>query len=167
MPITRSKRMAGPMISLSAVKKRRIAKDVEKYLVNEEAEETQERTTCTEIPQVAKFVENSLNVEEIEVAPDNDIINTSDLNQNISAEIESIDDDNDLHFEETEVEEEIIVPEKTSRKTRDVNIGIILVEEFETKSVFDDFWTKHEFSKIYNYCMERACRIEYEVDLKI
>ena len=110
MPITRSKRTADPMISLSAVKKRRIAKDVGKDLANEEAEETQEGTTCTEIPQVAKFVENSLNVEEIEVAPDSDILNTSDLNQNISAEIESIDGDNDLHFEETEVEEEIIVP---------------------------------------------------------
>ena len=47
MPITRSKRMAGPMISLSAVKKRRIAKDVGKDLVNEVAEETQERTTST------------------------------------------------------------------------------------------------------------------------
>ena len=49
--------------------------------------------------------ENSLNVEEIEVEPDNDILNTSDLNQYISAEIESIDGDNDLHFEETEIEE--------------------------------------------------------------
>ena len=48
--------------------------------------------------------ENSLK-EEIEVAPDNDILNTSDLNQYISAEIESIDGDNDLHFEETEIEE--------------------------------------------------------------
>ena len=56
MPITRSKRTADPMISLSVVKKRRIAKHVEKDLVNEEVEETQERTTCTEIPQVAKFV---------------------------------------------------------------------------------------------------------------
>ena len=46
-----------------------------------------------------KFVENSLNVEEIDVAPDDDILNTSDLNQNISAEIESIDGDNDLYFE--------------------------------------------------------------------
>ena len=53
----------------------------------------------------------TVNVEEIEVAPDDDILNTSDLNQNISAEIESIDGDNDLHFEETEVEEEIIDPE--------------------------------------------------------
>ena len=69
MPFARSKRTADPMISLSAVKKRRIAKDVGKDLVNEEAEETQERTTSTEIPQVTKFVENSLNVEEIEVAP--------------------------------------------------------------------------------------------------
>ena len=111
MPNARSKRTACPMISFSAVKKSRIAKD--KDVVNEEAEETQGRTTCTEIPQVAKFVEKSFNVEEIEVAPDDDILNTSDLNQNISAEIESIDGDNDLHFEETEVEEEIIVPEKT------------------------------------------------------
>ena len=63
MPITRSKRTANPMISLSAVKKTRIAKDAGKDLVNDEAEETTERTTCTEIPQVAKFVENSLNVE--------------------------------------------------------------------------------------------------------
>ena len=106
------------MISLCAVKKRRIAKDVRKDLVNEEAEETQARTTCTEIPKVAKFVENSLNVEEIEVAPDNDILNTSDLNQNISTEIESIDGDIDLHFEETEVEEEIIVPEKNVKKAK-------------------------------------------------
>ena len=98
MPITRSKRKADPMISLSAVKKRGIAKDVEKDLVNEEVQETQERTTCTEIPQVAKFVENSLNVEEIEVAPDSNIPNSSYLNQNISAEIESIDGDNDLHL---------------------------------------------------------------------
>ena len=43
MPITRSKRKADPMISFSAVKKRRIAKDVGKDLVDEEAEETQER----------------------------------------------------------------------------------------------------------------------------
>ena len=90
------------MISLGAVKKRRIAKD----LVNEEVEETKERTKCTEIPQVAKFVENGLNAEKIEVAPDDNILKTSDLNQNISAEVEFIDDDNDLHFEETEVEEE-------------------------------------------------------------
>ena len=81
MPVTRSKRTVDPMISLSAVKKRRIAKDVGKDLVNEEAEETQERPACTEIPQVAKFVENSLNVEDIEFTPDDDILNTSDLNQ--------------------------------------------------------------------------------------
>ena len=99
MPITRSKRTADLMISLGAVKKRRIAKD----LVNEEVEETKERTKCTEIPQVAKFVENGLNAEEIEVAPDDDFLNTSDQNHDISAEIESIDGDNDLHFEETEV----------------------------------------------------------------
>ena len=36
MPITRSKRTADPMISLSAVKRRRIAKDVGKDVVNEE-----------------------------------------------------------------------------------------------------------------------------------
>ena len=59
MPITISKRTADPMISLSVVNKRRIAKDVGKDLVNEEVDETQERITCTEIPQVAKFVENS------------------------------------------------------------------------------------------------------------
>ena len=56
IPITRLKRTADPMISLSAVKKRRIAKDVENDLVNEKVEETQEIITCTEIPQVAKFV---------------------------------------------------------------------------------------------------------------
>ena len=56
MPITRSKKTADPMIALSTVKKRRLVKDVGKDLVNEEAEEIQERTTCTEIPQVAKFV---------------------------------------------------------------------------------------------------------------
>ena len=99
MPITRSKRTADPMLSLSVVNMRRIAKDVGKDLVNEEAEETQERTTCTEIPQVAKFVENSLNVEGVDVAPDDDILNISDLNQNICAEIESIDGDNDIYFE--------------------------------------------------------------------
>ena len=43
-------------------------------------------------------MENGLKAEEIEVLPDDDILNTSDLNQNISAEIESIDGDNDLHF---------------------------------------------------------------------
>ena len=59
MPITRSKRTADPMISLSAVMKRRIAKDAGKDLVNEEAEEIQERTPSTEIPKVAKFAENS------------------------------------------------------------------------------------------------------------
>ena len=111
MPITRSKRTADLMISLGAVKKRRIAKD----LVNEEVEETKERTKCTEIPQVAKFVENGWNAEKIEFAPDDDILKTSDLNQNISAEVEFIDDDNDLHFEETEVKKNI-VPEKTSKK---------------------------------------------------
>ena len=58
-PITRLKRTADPIISLSVVKKRRIAKDSGKDLVNEEADETQERITCTEIPQVAKFVEDS------------------------------------------------------------------------------------------------------------
>ena len=42
----------------------------------------------------------------------------TDLNQNISVEIEAIDCDNDLRFEETEVEEEIIVREKTSKKPR-------------------------------------------------
>ena len=50
MPITRSKKMADPIISLITVKKKRIAKDVEKNLVYEEVEKTQERTTCTEIP---------------------------------------------------------------------------------------------------------------------
>ena len=40
MSITILKRTADPMISLCAVKKRRIAKDVRKDLVNEEAEET-------------------------------------------------------------------------------------------------------------------------------
>ena len=43
-----------------------------------------------------------------------------------------------------------------------VNIGFVLVEEFETKSEFDEFWTEHEFSKIYNHHMERACRIGSE-----
>ena len=57
----------------------------------------------------------------------------------------------------TEVEEEIIVPEKTSKKPNGVNIGFVLVEEFETKSEFEEFWTEHEFSKIYNHHMERAC----------
>ena len=57
------------------------------------------------------------------------------------------------------VEEEIIVPEKTSKKPKGVNIGFVLVEEFETKSEFDEFWTEHEFSKIYNHHIERACRI--------
>ena len=42
--------MADPIISLITVKKKRIAKDVEKNLVYEEVEKTQERTTCTEIP---------------------------------------------------------------------------------------------------------------------
>ena len=59
MPITRSKRTADPMLSLSVVNMRRIAKDVGKDLVNEEAEEIQERTPSTEIPKVAKFAENS------------------------------------------------------------------------------------------------------------
>ena len=59
MPITRSKRTADPMLSLSVVIMRRIAKDVGKDLVNEEAEEIQERTPSTEIPKVAKFAENS------------------------------------------------------------------------------------------------------------
>ena len=49
MPITRSKRTADPMLSLSVVNMRRIAKDVGKDLVNEEAEEIQERTPSTEI----------------------------------------------------------------------------------------------------------------------
>ena len=57
-PIARLKRTADSMIFLSAVKKRRIAKDVGKDLVNEEAEEIQERTPSIEIPKVAKFAEN-------------------------------------------------------------------------------------------------------------
>ena len=43
-----------------------------------------------------------------------------------------------------------------------VNIGFVLVEEFETKSEFDEFWTDNEFSIIYNHHMERACRIGSE-----
>ena len=55
MPITRSKRTADPMISLSAVKKRRIAKDVGKDLVNEEAEEIQEKSP--KLPSLRKTVD--------------------------------------------------------------------------------------------------------------
>ena len=47
------------MLSLSVVNMRRIAKDVGIDLVNEEAEEIQERTPSTEIPKFAKFAENS------------------------------------------------------------------------------------------------------------
>ena len=48
------------------------------------------------------------------------------------------------------------------KKPRGINIRIILLEEFETKSGLDEFWTDHEFSKIYNQHIERACRIGSE-----
>ena len=49
-----------------------------------------------------------------------------------------------------------------SKKPRGVNIRFVLVEEFEIKSEFDEFWTEHEFSKIDNHHVERACRIGFE-----
>ena len=49
-----------------------------------------------------------------------------------------------------------------SKKPRGVNIRFVLVEEFEIKSEFDEFWTENEFSKIDNHHVERACRIGFE-----
>ena len=54
------------------------------------------------------------------------VLNTSDNNQNISAEIESIDGDSEMQFEELEAEADDILHEKSSRKKKRQNVGFIL-----------------------------------------
>ena len=57
-----------------------------------------------------------MKAEEIEVLPDDDILNNSDLNQNISAEIESIDGDNDLHLKKQRLKKKLLFLKKNVKK---------------------------------------------------
>ena len=137
MTLTRSKRVAEePLLTLSStkmMKRRKIAKN--------------------DVP--VSFVNNM--EEDIDT---NDVLNTSDHNENeidVSAEIQSIDGDNDLEFEavdkENDVEKSPIIKNKIK-----IDLEYVLVESFDNKESLDQFWNEKEFSKLYNHHLERTSR---------
>ena len=155
MPTTRTKRDAEePLLSLSLVKRRKIVRNVrntEKIGAIQKAYE--EATSRSPVNFVENFLENHIcsprctgpnsncpmpQSDDEEEEEDN-VLNTSDNNQNISAEIESIDGDSELQFEELEAEADNNLQEKSSRKKRGQNVGFVLIEEFENKSELDQY----------------------------
>ena len=134
MPTTRTKRDAEePLLSLSLVKRRKIVRNVRNIEKIGAIQNPYEEATCrSPVNFVENFYENhrcsprctGLNSSCPMPKSDDDedeeenVLNTSDNNQNISAEIESIDGDSELQFEELEEEADNIIHEKSSRKKK-------------------------------------------------
>lgn len=134
MPTTRTKRDAEePLLTLSLVKRRKIVRNVriseKEGAIPNPYEEVTSRSPVN-------FVQNSLEnhrcspkctgpnsscpmlQSDDEEEEEENVLNTSDNNQNISAEIESIDGDSEMQFEELEEEGDNILHEKSSRKKK-------------------------------------------------
>ena len=172
--MTRTKRLAGePLLSLSSTKqpkRRKIVKNVnsvENVISTTEIEEARHVCSprCSALSSTCPVTEPE--VENEEQSEDDDILNTSDQNENdlqdISAEIESLDGGLDMEFEELDMDEETDdVRDKPEKKKRGKNIGYILIERFENKSEFDKFWAENEFSDLYNHHLERTCKVGSE-----
>ena len=124
MPLTRSKRVCEePLLTLSAVKvpkRRRIANTVANVLLDRQDEGSQDGSHKVSSQLNALLVENDNIVRETESSPqhqeitfeeteEEDVLNISDQNENeidVSAELESIDGDDQFAFEEAVQEEQ-------------------------------------------------------------
>ena len=156
MPTTRTKRDAEePLLSLSLVKRRKIVRNVRNIGAIQNPHE--EATSRSPVNFVENFLENHrcsprctgpnsscpMPQSDDDEEEEENVFNTSDNNQNISAEIESIDGDSELQFEELEAEANNILHEKSSRNKRGQNVGFVLTKEFENKSELDQFWAEN------------------------
>ena len=180
MTLTRSKRIAEePLLTLSAAKvpkKRKIAKNVGNTSLTRNIEVAPEKTAPV------NYVENVLQesrssssqhkcapscsgprskcpVDDVE---EDDILNTSDQNENdidLSAEIESIDGDDGMHFEASEINEDDFEENlQPSKAKRSKNLEYIFIESFENKNDLDEFWNEKEFGELFNHHLERASK---------
>ena len=79
-----------------------------------------------------------------------DVLNTSDQNENeidVSAEIESLDGDNDLEFEAVDKENDVAKSPIIKNK-RKINLEYVLVESFDNKESLDQFWNERVFKTV-------------------
>ena len=118
MTLTRSKRMAEePLLTLSAAKmhkRRKVVNNVEKNLNTVRVEEAPHQCapSCFR-PKSRCSLKDNIEEEDIDTS---DLLNTSDHNENeidVSAEMESIDGDDELDFEATELIEENVETENS------------------------------------------------------
>ena len=74
----------------------------------------------------------------------------------MSAELESIDYDDELAFEESFQEEGEEVIQKKTKNQRSKNLEYTFIEVFENKDGLDKFWQENDFEKLYYHHLERT-----------
>ena len=167
MRSTRTKRLAcEPLLSLSTSKPQKNRKvsenvmSVETCLSTSETHKAQHVCSprCSALNSECPVRESDIDSEA--QSDTEDILNTSDQNANdlgdISSEIEYLDGDTVMEFEELDMVEDVeTVGDKPEKKKMVNNVGYVLVERFENKSELDKFWAENTFSKLYRVPLKK------------